>query len=246
MTRSPSPLPLLSTRERKVGRSRVQQQLPLYSLRESLKFIGVMHNLAQIPFSSTSSVGLSLAIEKVKQLLKSSFPVGDDHWTLHSFCFKCGRRAGVRLARCSGCDKVSFCGQRCKDDSWKSWHRFECGASTQESRSVSAQPCRDQAASAMEPRSMTPYTTMICKNQERASTKSNDDTVNAPNKYYSLFLSSFSAVSKSQPARPVSRKTYHNVSKEHNHTSLVAAERVKNSTSQYKHLHSILNTSAHF
>ena len=47
-------------------------------------------------------------------------------WTLLSFCYECGRSAGVRLVRCKSCGAVCYCSQSCKDDNLKKGHREEC------------------------------------------------------------------------------------------------------------------------
>ena len=47
-------------------------------------------------------------------------------WTLKSFCYECGRSAGIHLTECSGCRLVAFCSQSCRDECRKGGHRSEC------------------------------------------------------------------------------------------------------------------------
>ena len=117
--------PANSIGERKSIQWRCEQStLPVHTLRESLKFINATHNLVRMVSVIDISSQLSLVLEKARQLLKNSFLNDEEEWTLHSFCFKCGRSG--HLMRCSGCDTVSFCSQLCKDDCWRSGHRLEC------------------------------------------------------------------------------------------------------------------------
>ena len=47
-------------------------------------------------------------------------------WTLLSFCYECGRSAGVCLVKCSKCKEVCYCSHSCKATNWKNSHQFEC------------------------------------------------------------------------------------------------------------------------
>ncbi|TNN15205.1 Ankyrin repeat and MYND domain-containing protein [Schistosoma japonicum] len=44
----------------------------------------------------------------------------------YSFCYECGRSAGVRLVLCSRCHRVYFCSKVCKLKSWTTRHKNEC------------------------------------------------------------------------------------------------------------------------
>ncbi|KAF5397182.1 hypothetical protein PHET_09902 [Paragonimus heterotremus] len=44
----------------------------------------------------------------------------------YSFCYECGRSAGVRLVPCSRCRLVYYCSKACKLKSWTVRHRMEC------------------------------------------------------------------------------------------------------------------------
>lgn len=138
-------LPVLSAGTKRTRRCATQ--LPVQMLRESLQFISAMHSLVEKPLvhkSKNSSATLSLVFERVKELLKESYLEGEEQWSLHSFCFKCGRRAGLQLKRCSGCGLVSFCSQYCKDDSWRSGHRLECSGSTHMQRNLAGEETKQK------------------------------------------------------------------------------------------------------
>ncbi|CAH8824056.1 unnamed protein product [Trichobilharzia szidati] len=44
----------------------------------------------------------------------------------YSFCYECGRSAGIRLVLCSRCRRVYFCSKVCKLKSWTTRHKNEC------------------------------------------------------------------------------------------------------------------------
>ncbi|KAH8855939.1 Ankyrin repeat and MYND domain-containing protein 1 [Schistosoma japonicum] len=44
----------------------------------------------------------------------------------YSFCYECGRSAGLRLVLCSRCRRVYFCSKVCKLKSWTTRHKNEC------------------------------------------------------------------------------------------------------------------------
>ena len=47
-------------------------------------------------------------------------------WTFSSFCYECGRSAGVHLNMCGGCEVVSFCSRTCRGECLKKGHKDEC------------------------------------------------------------------------------------------------------------------------
>ena len=51
---------------------------------------------------------------------------GKKEWTITSFCYECGRTAGVHLVKCPGCRGVSYCSRTCRSDNWKKGHQKEC------------------------------------------------------------------------------------------------------------------------
>lgn len=61
---------------------------------------------------------------------QASCTLEEDHskrsWALNSFCYECGRSAGIRLTQCSGCRLVAFCSQSCREQCLKAGHRSEC------------------------------------------------------------------------------------------------------------------------
>lgn len=70
------------------------------------------------------------------------------HWTLLSFCYKCGRSTGVRLLRCPGCRAVCYCSQSCRAESWTRGHQYECtGAQVYHGHSLSKKKHRAKGLS---------------------------------------------------------------------------------------------------
>ena len=47
-------------------------------------------------------------------------------WSLSSFCYECGRRAGVRLSKCQGCGSVYYCSHTCREEGFRRGHKEEC------------------------------------------------------------------------------------------------------------------------
>ena len=62
-------------------------------------------------------------VEKVPPLENTALL---QQWTLSSFCFECGRRAGVRLSKCQGCGSVYYCSHSCREEGFKRGHKEEC------------------------------------------------------------------------------------------------------------------------
>ena len=224
------PLPILSAGAKRTGGCSTQLQLPVNTLRDSLKFIGAMHSLVGTLLthkSKNNSMTLSEVFERVKQLLKNSVVEGDEQWNLHSFCFKCGQCAGVQLTRCSGCGLVSFCSQHCKDECWRSGHRLECPGSTHVHRKPAAKETK-------------------LKSDQLQGITAGKITISL-----SLSLSlSFSLSLLVHPAlrnvhhHSVSDSKYHSVSGEYKQLTAVASQRIKSSIAKFEHLTTILNSSA--
>ncbi len=66
-------------------------------------------------------------IERVEDFFRiNRYMIDRKDWEFSSFCFECGKTAGVHLTLCTGCELISYCGRTCKMNHWKKGHREEC------------------------------------------------------------------------------------------------------------------------
>ena len=65
-------------------------------------------------------------LESGNRISDTALPNKRGEWTLSSFCYECGRRAGVHLSKCHGCGSVYYCSQTCREEGFKRGHKEEC------------------------------------------------------------------------------------------------------------------------